>query len=42
VINQRMKGSGLFWREGNAEAMLQVRAQVIARRWDARLGRAQH
>jgi hypothetical protein len=37
VINQRMKGSGLFWREGNAEAMLQVRAQVIARRWDARL-----
>jgi hypothetical protein len=37
VINQRMKGSGLFWREGNAEAMLQVRAQVLARRWDARL-----
>lgn len=37
VINQRMKGSGLFWREENAEAMLQVRCQVIARRWDARV-----
>jgi hypothetical protein len=37
VINQRLKGNGIFWREENAEAMLQVRAQVITNRWDERL-----
>lgn len=36
VINQRLKGNGIFWREANAEAMLQVRAQVITNRWDQR------
>jgi hypothetical protein len=37
VINLRLKGNGVFWREQNAEAMLQVRAQVITDRWDERL-----
>jgi hypothetical protein len=37
VINQRLKGNGIFWREENAEAMLQVRAQIITNRWDERL-----
>lgn len=37
VINLRLKGNGIFWREENAEAMLQVRAQVITDRWDERL-----
>ena len=37
VINQRLKGNGMFWRQENAEAMLQVRAQVITDRWDQRL-----
>ncbi|MGH6793911.1 MAG: hypothetical protein ACREDH_01585 [Methylocella sp.] len=38
VINLRLKGNGMFWRERQAEAMLQVRAQVISNRWDDRLG----
>lgn len=37
VINLRLKGNGIFWKEVNAEAMLQVRAQVISNRWDERL-----
>lgn len=37
VINLRLKGNGIFWREENAEAMLQVRAQVLTNRWDERL-----
>lgn len=37
VINLRLKGNGIFWREANAEAMLQIRAQVITDRWDERL-----
>jgi hypothetical protein len=37
VINLRLKGNGVFWREANAEAMLQVRSQVITDRWDQRL-----
>lgn len=37
VINLRLKGNGIFWREENAEAMLQVRSQVITDRWDERL-----
>ena len=37
VINLRLKGNGIFWRKENAEAMLQVRAQVITDRWDGRL-----
>ena len=34
VINLRMKNNATFWREQNAEIMLQLRAQVISRRWD--------
>jgi hypothetical protein len=37
VINLRLKGNGVFWREANAEAILQVRSQVITNRWDERL-----
>lgn len=37
VINLRLKSNGMFWRVEHAEAMLQVRAQVISRRWDERM-----
>lgn len=34
VINLRLKNNATFWREENAEIMLQLRAQVISKRWD--------
>jgi hypothetical protein len=37
VINLRLKNNGTFWREEHAEEMLQVRAQVISKRWDERV-----
>ena len=37
VINLRLKNNGMFWKEKNAEKMLQIRALVISDRWDARL-----
>lgn len=37
VVNLRIKGNSIFWRKENAEAMLQLRAQVVTNRWDARL-----
>ena len=37
VINMRLKNSGTFWREENAESMLQLRALVISNRWDERI-----
>lgn len=37
VINLRLKNNGTFWREPQAEKMLQVRAQLISNRWDQRL-----
>lgn len=37
VINQRLKGNGLSWYRANAEAMLQLRAQVVSKRWDDQL-----
>ena len=37
VINLRLKGNGMFWREAHAEEMLQVRAQVLTGRWDERM-----
>jgi hypothetical protein len=37
VVNLRLKGNAIYWREENAEAMLQIRAQVLTRRWDERL-----
>lgn len=33
VINLRMKGNSIFWKEENAEAMLVLRGLVLARRW---------
>jgi hypothetical protein len=33
VINLRMKGNSIFWREDNAEAMLVLRGLVLSRRW---------
>jgi hypothetical protein len=37
VVNLRLKSNATFWREPNAESMLQIRAQVISNRWDQRL-----
>lgn len=39
VINLRLKGNGVFWREHHAEEMLQLRALVISRRWDEQVKR---
>ena len=39
VINLRLKGNGIFWREQHAEEMLQMRALVITNRWDTRIRR---
>jgi len=37
VVNQRLKGNGLSWYQENAESMLQLRAQVVSKRWDSQL-----
>lgn len=37
VVNLRLKSNAMFWREENAEAMMQVRAQVLTGQWDSRL-----
>lgn len=37
VVNMRLKGNAIYWRENNAEAMLQIRALVLTNRWDERL-----
>jgi hypothetical protein len=37
VVNLRLKGNAIYWREENAEAMMQVRAQVVTNRWDERM-----
>src|SRR6202522_3786495 len=34
VINLRLKGSGICWTEDNAEAIFQLRAAVVSRRWE--------
>jgi hypothetical protein len=39
VVNLRLKGNAIYWREENAEAMLQIRAQVLTNRWDDRLNK---
>jgi hypothetical protein len=33
VINLRMKGNSVFWKEENAEGMLALRGLVLSRRW---------
>lgn len=35
VINLRMKGNSIFWKEENAEGMLALRGLVLSRRWHA-------
>ena len=40
VINQRLKGNGLMWCEGNAEGMLLLRAAALTGRWDETVERA--
>lgn len=37
VVNLRLKGNSIYWREPRAEAMLQIRAQVLTHRWDQRM-----
>jgi hypothetical protein len=34
VINLRMKGNSMFWKEDNAEGMLTLRGLVLSRRWN--------
>jgi hypothetical protein len=40
VVNQRLKGNGLMWCEGNAEGMLLLRAAALTGRWDEEMQRA--
>lgn len=37
VVNLRLKSNAMYWREQNAESMLQIRAQVLTNRWDERM-----
>jgi hypothetical protein len=41
VINLRLKGNGISWKEENAEAMLVLRAAVLTGRWEETMERAQ-
>ena len=34
MINLRLKGNSIYWTEGNAEAVLQLRAAVVSGRWE--------
>jgi hypothetical protein len=34
VLNLRLKGSGIYWTEDNAEAIFQLRAAVVSSRWE--------
>ncbi|MHC5854933.1 MAG: ISLre2 family transposase, partial [Nostoc sp.] len=34
AVNLRMKGNSKFWLQNNAEIMLHLRCQWIARNWD--------
>lgn len=42
VVNQRLKGTGTFWREPNAERMLHLRAYLKAGRWNELILRVIH
>ncbi|MFQ5382335.1 MAG: hypothetical protein ACE5EF_12060, partial [Dehalococcoidia bacterium] len=42
VVNLRMKGASIFWREKNAERMLHLRAYYKAGRWDELMLRVMH
>ena len=39
VINLRLKGNGIYWREENAEAMLVLRAAALTGRWEETMER---
>ncbi len=41
VINLRVKGAGMFWKEDNAEAMIYLRAQALTGRWEEMISRVQ-
>ena len=41
VINLRLKGNGISWREENAEAMLVLRAAALTGRWQETMERTQ-
>jgi hypothetical protein len=41
VINLRLKGNGIYWREENAEAMLALRAAALTGRWEETMERVQ-
>lgn len=41
VINLRLKGNGIYWREENAEAMLVLRASALTGRWEETMERTQ-
>ena len=41
VINLRLKGNGIYWKEENAEAMLVLRAAVLTGRWQETMERTQ-
>jgi len=34
VVNLRLKGTGIYWTEDNAEAVFQLRAAVVSGRWE--------
>jgi hypothetical protein len=40
LVNLRLKGNGIFWREENAEGLLVLRAALITDRWDETLSHA--
>jgi hypothetical protein len=41
VINLRLKGNGIYWREENAEALLVLRAAALTGRWEETMERTQ-
>jgi hypothetical protein len=41
VINLRLKGNGIYWREENVEAMLVLRAAALTGRWQETMERTQ-
>ncbi len=40
VINLRLKGNGIYWKEENAEAMLVLRAAALTGRWEETMEKA--
>ncbi len=34
VVNLRLKGNSIYWKEENAEAVFQLRAAVVSGRWE--------